>query len=399
MIKKLKDAPLYTVLLLSTEYGENIVGGLGRHVTDLVETGTEHQLAYIVVTLSTTEHETYCYENGIHLYRLLPWQKDPSNFLDYIKNLNFRFSQFVLQELTFSFDLIHVHDWLTGIAGCALKKLTGKPLITTIHSTEQERKLGESNLLIQEITKYENKLINQSDQIIVCSEYMNKLLKNTYNLSSEKMKMISNGLIPEKYMIEKDLLIENNYPLMSPPYLLAMGRLVKEKGFDLLLDAFSVIYKDFSELNVVIAGAGPAEMKLKQQASLLGLEERVFFPGFLYERERNMYLASCNMLVIPSLYEPFGIIALEGMIYSKPIVTFNVGGLADVLADNRGIIVERTTCDELAQQLRYYLNNPDEAKEIAIKGNQIIHSKYQWNSLIFEIINVYKNVLSFYRNI
>ncbi|TXC92408.1 glycosyltransferase family 4 protein [Metabacillus litoralis] len=393
MNKQLNDVPLFTVLLLSTEYGENMIGGLGRHVTDLVEAGTNFHLIYIVVTLSTTDQETYSFENGIHIYRLLPWQKNPSNFLEYIKNINFRFSQFVLQELQYSFDLIHVHDWLTGIAGCALSNHTVMPLITTIHSTEKERKLGDFNLLIEEITSYENELINKSDQIIVCSEYMKKLLKSKYDVSSEKIEMISNGLIPEKYP-----LTDNSTPLLSTPYLLAMGRLVTEKGFQLLLEAFSLIYKEFPEFNVVIAGAGPAEMSLKQQVSVLELEGRVFFPGYLHERERNVYLKFCDMLIIPSLYEPFGIVALEAMIYSKPIVSFDVGGLADVLAPNRGIIVKSTNAEKLAEQLRYYLNNPDKANEIAVKGHQTITSQYQWNTLILEIINVYKKTVSSYRN-
>ncbi|MBM7604697.1 glycosyltransferase involved in cell wall biosynthesis [Metabacillus crassostreae] len=393
MNKQFNDVPLFTVLILSTEYGENMIGGLGRHVTDLVETGTNFHLNYIVVTLSTTDHETYSCENGIHIYRLLPWQKNPSNFLEYIKNVNFRFSQFVLQELQYSFDLIHVHDWLTGTAGCALRNHTGIPLVTTIHSTEKERKLGDFNLLIEEITSYENELINKSDQIIVCSEYMKKLLKAKYEASSEKIEIIPNGLIPEKYTLTDD-----TNPLLSTPYLLAMGRLVTEKGFHLLLEAFSLIYEEFPEFSVVIAGAGPAEMSLKQQVSALGLDGRVFFPGYIHERERNVYLKFCDMLIIPSLYEPFGIIALEGMIYSKPIISFDVGGLTSVLAPNRGIIVKSTKVEKLAEQLRYYLNNPDKANEIAVKGHQTIASLYQWNNLILKIINVYKKTVSFHRN-
>ncbi|WP_226667415.1 glycosyltransferase family 4 protein [Metabacillus litoralis] len=390
MNKKQKDASTTTVLILSTEYKENLIGGLGRHVTDLVETGKNHNISFIVITLSPTVHESYSCENGIHIFRLLPWKKHSSNFLDYIMNVNFRFSQFVFQELKLSFDLIHAHDWLTGIAACSLKKQLHKPLISTIHSTEEERKFVTQNKTIQEITIYESELIHTSDRVIVCSKYMYRLVVDKFNVAQEKINMIPNGIISNNYELE------GNHPspylksIISTPYVLALGRLVTEKGFHLLLDAFSKIEKDFPTLNLIIAGEGPAGMKLKQQVDILGMEKRVHFPGYVNEAERNMLLSSCSILVIPSLYEPFGIIALEGMIYTKPIVSFNIGGLADVLADNRGILITKTNSKELAKHLRYCFIHSKETQDMAKKGFQTVNLSYQWKNLIYDIINVYK---------
>jgi glycosyltransferase involved in cell wall biosynthesis len=383
-----------TILLLTTEYRDHIIGGLGRHVTDLTSEGTKRGITYIVVTISKTDKESYKVEDGVHVFRLLPWKRKPSEFLDYIRNINFRFSQFVLQELQLSFDLIHVHDWLTGIAGSQLKDILKLPLLTTFHATEIGRKQDQVTAITKRITDYETKLVQASDRIIVCSLYMKNVLINELGCPLEKLEVIPNGVIPKNYqaiMLNED--VRNRFPFVGSPFLFAMGRLVKEKGFQLLIHAFSEIHQEFPDFILVIAGKGPFESELKQLTIKVNLENKVIFTGFLHDLERNTLLKHCDMLVIPSLYEPFGIIALEGMTAAKPTVAFNIGGLGEILAEKRGILISEVNSKSLAEILRKYLSQPDQYQDIAYKGFQSVNSEYNWSLLIDETADVYKNMI------
>jgi glycosyltransferase involved in cell wall biosynthesis len=389
-VQALEKGSNITILLLTTEYNEHVIGGMGRHVIDLTAEGTKCGLSYIVVTSSTTEEESYHVENGVHVFRLLPWKKKSKDFLDYIRNLNFRFSQFVLQELHIPFDIIHAHDWLTGIAGIQLKTMMKLPLLSTIHATEIGRKQGELNPLTKKITDYETELVHFSDQVIVCSMYMKNVLQKQFNCPIDKIEVIPNGIIPKNY--QSVMLMEETihlYPFIHSPYLLAMGRLVKEKGFQLLIQAFSKFHNSFPELRIVIAGVGPFSKHLEELTKNLNLEKKVIFTGFVHPLERNTLLTHCEMLVVPSLYEPFGIISLEGMIAAKPTIAFNIGGLTEVLSENRGILVKEVTSKCLAECLQIYLSQPALYRKNAATGYEAANTIYNWSNLIEKTINLY----------
>ncbi|KKI88611.1 hypothetical protein WQ54_30935 [Bacillus sp. SA1-12] len=380
-----------TVLILTSEYRENIIGGLGRHVTDLTSEVSKRGINFIVVTISNKNEESYKIENGVHVFRLLSWQRSPQDFLDFIRNMNFRFVQFVLQEMKLSFDLIHVHDWLTGLAGEQIKQILHKPLITTIHAAERGRKLGEDNLLTNKITDYESKLIKVSDRIIVCSQFMNNVLQKEFGCPMHKLEVIPNGIIPRNYLdkLKRKELI----PFGKSKYFLGMGRLVKEKGFQVLIDAFADIHKDYPQIKLVIAGEGPYEDELRELAKKLHIEENVYFTGFIQDTARNTLLKHCELVIIPSLYEPFGIIALEGMVTEKPVVAFHLGGLAEILKEDRGILIGEATVRNLREFLRHYLTDPKQYQEIAHRGYLAANTIYNWSNLSFEVIDLYKKMI------
>ncbi|MGM7721122.1 glycosyltransferase family 4 protein [Metabacillus sp. Hm71] len=376
-----------TVLILTSEYRDNIIGGLGRHVTDLTSVGSKQGMNFIVVTSSNTHEESYMIENGIHVFRLLSWQRRPHDFVDHIRNMNFRFVQFVIQELPLSFDLIHVHDWLTGLAGEQIKQILHKPLIATIHATERGRKQGVDNFLTKQITDYESKLIQVSDRVIVCSQFMRTVLQKEFACPIHKLEIIPNGIIPVNYL---DIINRKDvFPFKRSKYFLGMGRLVKEKGFQLLIQAFADIHKDYPEIKLVIAGEGPYEDELKELTKNLHIEENVYFTGFVQELARNTLIKNCELVVVPSIYEPFGIIALEGMIASKPVVAFQIGGLTEILKDGRGILVQETTSVSLMECLRDYLTNPKRFQMIAHKGYMAANTTYNWSNLIHRVFEFY----------
>ncbi len=378
-----------TVLCLTTEYGENVVGGLGRHVTDLTLASKNQGLSYIVITPSISGKEYVEVNNHVTVYYVKNWTPVHLHFLDYIRNLNFRIVQFVLHELNKDVDLIHCHDWLTGMAAVTLQKQLGKPLISTIHSTEKERKLVTKTKPIEMITTYEKELMTKSDRLIVSSAYMYSLLNRDYDIEKERMDLIPNGILPSQYQLPRKE-PNNQYPT---PFILAMGRLVKEKGFDYLLEAFEEIKPFHKDLKLVIAGEGPFNEVLIRKSIELTIDD-VIFTGHVKGREKNCLLHQCEMLVIPSLYEPFGIIALEGMICRRPVIAFNTGGLKEIVGDGRGILVESSRSADLAKEMRTILVNRELGKEVADRGFTHVAQNYHWDDVILPIKHSYQTLLN-----
>jgi len=383
-----------TILLLTTEFHDQLFGGLGRHVNDLVRTGSRDKITFIVMTISHTGKESYSVEEGIHIFRLLPWQEKSEDVSDYFRNLNFRFIQFILQDLHLQFDVIHVHDWFFAITGCQIKKLLKKPLVSTFHSTELERKQFNNGKAIPQILEYEDQLLQFSDHIIVCSDYMKNILIKRRSDRNKSISVIPNGIIIEDFSktLSRDDALKR-FPFIKTPFLLGMGRLVKEKGFHVLIESFSQIHKNHPTLKLVLAGMGPYESEIKQMVDLKGLESKVIFVGFLNELERNTLLSKCEILVVPSLYEPFGIVALEGMVSAKPVLAFKTGGLTEILQGSDRMIVEQVSSSNLADKLHYCLHHSKEMEKIAEQGYQAVIDNYQWLSIIKKTIAVYNNLV------
>ncbi|WP_026558748.1 glycosyltransferase family 4 protein [Bacillus sp. J37] len=394
-MNKLGTKHVSTVLHLTTEFGDQLIGGLGRHVNDLVQSCKEENLTIIVMTISHTGKESYSFSDGIHIFRLIPWQEDSASLPDYFRNLNFRFTQFILQDLHIQFDLVHVHDWFFATTACQIKKMLGIPFVSTIHSTERERKQFNNGRVIPQIIEYEDQLLQYSDHIIVCSEYMKDILLIRKPNRQNSISVIPNGIILEnlKKMLSKDEALKR-FPFLTEPILLGIGRLVKEKGFHILIEAFSQIHRQYPTLKLVLAGSGPYENELKRISKLYKLDSKVIFVGFLNEIERNTLLSKCEIVVIPSLYEPFGIVALEGLAASKPVLAFKTGGLKEIVKDNRGILLEGISSVQLAERLHKCLQHPKDVEAVALRGYQAMIAEYQWLSIIRITISMYNKVVS-----
>jgi len=394
-MNKLGTKHVSTVLHLTTEFGDQLIGGLGRHVNDLVQSCKEENLTIIVMTISHTGKESYSFNDGIHIFRMIPWQEDSASLPDYFRNLNFRFTQFILQDLHIQFDLVHVHDWFFATTACQIKKMLGIPFVSTIHSTERERKQFNNGRVIPQIIEYEDQLLQYSDHIIVCSEYMKDILLIRKPNRQNSISVIPNGIILEnlKKMLSKDEALKR-FPFLTEPILLGIGRLVKEKGFHILIEAFSQIHRQYPTLKLVLAGSGPYENELKRISKLYKLDSKVIFVGFLNEIERNTLLSKCEIVVIPSLYEPFGIVALEGLAASKPVLAFKTGGLKEIVKDNRGILLEGISSVQLAERLHKCLQHPKDVEAVALRGYQAMIAEYQWLSIIRITISMYNKVVS-----
>ena len=177
--------------------------------------------------------------------------------------------------------------------------------------------------------------------------------------------------------------------------MLFRSRLVPEKGVQVLLESFSRLCLDDKDLRLLIAGAGPYEGRLKALAADLGLAGRVEFLGFIDEQQRNSLLKQADVAVFPSLYEPFGIVALEAMAAQVPVVVSDTGGLSEVVTHGiDGYKVAPGRPDILAYYIQEILANPGLAGDLARQAWKKVLTVYDWTNIALETLEVYSKIIS-----
>jgi glycogen synthase len=379
-----KKPPRLKVLMLSWEFPPNIVGGLSNHVYGLSKHLAQIEAEVHVITACVLGLPDYERVDDVHIHRVKPLNEHDDHFLSWIGGLNLAMVYKGMELGTqINFTVIHAHDWLVGAAATILKSSLKLPLLTTIHATETGRNNGTHNEMQQFIHDKENQLIKESDQIIVCSDYMQQELVSTFGISDHKIVIIPNGIEQSKKKIER-------LPDISPErtnkkLIFSIGRIVKEKGFETIIEAASIAKENRLDVFFVIAGKGPMLNHYRQQIQDRKLEEQVSFIGYITDDEKNALLFKSDMNVFPSLYEPFGIVALESMVHGKPTIVSNVGGLRGIVKHKvSGLLMEPGNAVNLLEQICFLLKNPKIAQEIGEKGQQLVKTLYGWNRVASE---------------
>ncbi|MFJ7729713.1 glycosyltransferase family 4 protein [Neobacillus sp. NPDC097160] len=381
-----------TILILCWEFPPNIVGGLSRHVfglsTHLAERGHEVH----VLTAGNSGLLSFEKMNGVNVHRVNPVNERDDHFLSWIAGLNLAMA-FKAEQLTdeIKFDFLHAHDWLVGAASIALKESLSIPLLTTIHATEHGRNNGIHTEMQQFIHDKEQQLIVESDQLIVCSEYMRDGLVSIFNAKDEKITIIPNGVEP----LESKRNLEEIFPgLKQKKYIFSIGRIVKEKGFETILKAAAIAKEKNLECFFVVAGKGPMLETYQQQISARSLDKYVTFIGYITDEQRNALIQGSEVAVIPSLYEPFGIVALETMILGKPTIVSNTGGMKGIVKHlQTGMLMVPGDAESLLKQIDFLMNNPEKAEEIGNKGRRIVKILYGWKRIASETSRVMEDTL------
>jgi glycogen(starch) synthase len=376
--------PRLKVLMLSWEFPPNIVGGLSNHVYGLSKHLTQIEAEVHVITASVLGLPEYEQMDHVHIHRVKPLNEHDDHFLSWIGGLNLAMAYKAIElEAQINFTIIHAHDWLVGAAAAILKGSLQIPLITTIHATETGRNNGIHNEMQQFIHDKEKQLIKESDQLIVCSDYMQQELVSTFDLPDHKIVIIPNGIEQSKKKIERNPAI---FPDRTNRKLVfSIGRIVKEKGFETIIEAALIAKKNGLNVFFVIAGKGPMLNHYRQQIQDRKLEEQISFIGYITDDEKHALMFKSDMNVFPSLYEPFGIVALESMVQGKPTIVSNVGGLRGIVKHKvSGLLMEPGNAENLLEQICFLLKNPKIAQEIGEKGQQLVKNLYGWNRVASE---------------
>ncbi len=322
------------ILMLSWEYPPRVVGGISRVVHDLSHRLIQDGHEVTVVTYRDGNVPYFEDDNGVQVYRVDNFMISPNNFIDWIMQLNFNMiakAGEIIAEKG-NFDVIHAHDWMTCYAGKTLKNAYNTPLVSTIHATEAGRNSGIRTDLQKYINDTEWMLTYESSEVIVNSNYMKNELQRLFGLPYEKINVVPNGVNLNLFNdIERDYDFRRRYAMDNEKIILFMGRLVYEKGIQTLIAAMPKVLQYYNDAKLVIAGKGGMIDELRNQVNYLGLGSKVYFTGYLGSKDVQKMYKCADVAVFPSTYEPFGIVALEGMLSGTPVVVSDIGGLNEIV--------------------------------------------------------------------
>ena len=383
------------ILALAWEFPPRIVGGIARHVAELypkiVHMGHEIHL----LTVEFGSAPKYEIVEGIHLYRCAV--AHGNDFFHWIANMNESMGSLggeLIQQQ--GFDLIHAHDWLVGDAAIALKHTFKLPMVATIHATEYGRYNGIHNVRQQYINGKEKLLSHEAWRVIVCSEYMREEIQRVFQTPADKIDVIYNGIRPEKKHHGEQfdrIKFRRRFANDKEKIIYYVGRMTYEKGIFVLLDAAPKIIAELGHIAKFIIIGGGNTNRLKHQARSLGIWEQCYFTGFMSDADLDKFQTIADCAVFPSLYEPFGIVALESFAAGVPVVVSDTGGLPEVVQHNyTGIVTRANDSDSLTQGILTVLQNPQYAKYLTDNAYQSLAERFNWKDLAKQTVAVYHQV-------
>lgn len=384
------------ILMLSWEYPPHMVGGLGQHVYDISRFLVLQGVEVHIITPRVKGYPDQEENNGVYIHRVGHPTSEAN--MDNFKCWTFTFNSEAIREavrlhaMTGGFNVVHAHDWLAAYAGRAVSKIFELPLVTTIHATEHGRNLGLHTSGQRQINEIENNLALEADQIICCSQYMQDEICTLFGVHRAMVKIIPNGVDPQQFMT----LPEAPRIQISPQEkaIVFLGRLVPEKGIWQLINSFAQVQERIADAKLYIGGRGPQKTILEERVAALGLEDNVIFTGFLKEMDRNYIYHHASVAVFPSLYEPFGIVALEAMATRTPVVVSDVGGLAEIVTDGKtGLKVPAGNEGALSEAIIKILEDKKQAGQMIENAFTEVNRIYSWEAIARSTRTVYENAL------
>lgn len=384
------------ILMLSWEYPPKVVGGLARHVQELSETLAERGHEVHVLTSDCSGEPLETTKNGVYVHRSRGGYPVSGDFYASVLTLNFAMLERIVALGLEAPSVIHAHDWLVAYAAAALKHAWHRPLVATIHATEWGRNQGLHNDLSRRISDAEWWLTYEAWQVITCSFHMRDEVRGVFQVPVDKISVIPNGV--KRQLFQKApgaAAIRERFAGPGEKLVFFVGRLVREKGAGVLLEASPKILHYAPGTRLVIAGTGPLADELRDRAVAQGVSDRVHFPGFIDDATRNALLATADVAVYPSTYEPFGIVALEAMAAGTPVVVSDTGGFSEVVVHGvNGLKAYAGDADSLANNVLTLLHNPDLAKELAAQAMEDVRDDFDWAGIAASTEGVYRRVLA-----
>jgi len=388
------------ILVLAWEFPPRIIGGISRHVAELYPEIVLLNHEVHLVTVEVEGSSSYEIIDGINVHRVAV--KPDRDFFGWVRNMNLAMHNYVVEFLDnhSKFDLIHAHDWLVAEAAIALTQKYNLPLVATIHATEYGRYNGIHNDTQRYIHAQEMQLAATARRIIVCTNYMRSEVIRAFNCQNSKIDVIYNGLSQKRLQRFQNLDFDRGqlrlkFAEPSEQIVYYVGRITHEKGIFLLINAaIHVIAALHGNVKFIIIGSGDAN-SLKQQAWNLGIAHKVLFTGFMSDSDLTRFQTIADCAVFPSLYEPFGIVALESFATKVPVVVSNTGGLTEVVTHGKtGIVTIVNNSESLASGIIKVLQNSAYGAKLADQAFIELHERFSWVQLAFQTEQVYKCALA-----
>jgi glycogen(starch) synthase len=391
-----------SVMMFTWEFPPRVIGGISPHVHFLSRSLVKEGVSVYVVTCDFPGAPAHEIIDGVEVYRIDSYKNPAPDFATwvYLMNLNMqKEAAAIVNKLANKIDVFHAHDWLVATAGIGLKHVFRKPLLVTMHSTEIGRRDGLHTDTEKMIHETEAWLTYEAWKVICCSDYMVSHVRWAFGLPEDKLVMIPNGVNTNVYESpdkEDCSSFRTRFALPEEKIVLYVGRLVYEKGIHVLINAVPKVLEKVNA-KFIIVGSGYMKEQLLNIVRSMKLEHKVLFLGFV-DDETLLRLQKCaDVSVVPSLFEPFGIVALEAMAAKSPLVASDTGGLSEIVDhDLTGFKAYPNNPESLAWGIKKILLDENYSNYIRENAYAKVHEKYDWEKIALHTKEIYKTVLGEY---
>lgn len=386
--------------MVSWEYPPVVIGGLGRHVhhlsTALAAAG--HEIVVLSRRPSGTDPGTHpSTDEVVDGVRVIAAAEDPHEFAFGTDMMAWTLAMghsMIRAGLSLKRrgssrswrpDVVHAHDWLVAHPAIALAQFYDVPMVSTIHATEAGRHSGwVSGAVSRQVHAVESWLVRESDSLITCSGSMAEEITELFGPGLAGITVIRNGIDAARWPFAE------RRPRTGPAELVYLGRLEYEKGVHDVIAALPRIRRTHPGTTLTIAGEGTQQDWLVEQARKHRVLKATRFAGHLDHAGLLAVLHRADAAVLPSHYEPFGIVALEAAAAGTPLVTSNIGGLGEAVINGQtGVSCAPRDVAGLAAAVRLVLDDPDAAQRRARAARERLTSAFDWKTVAEETAQVY----------
>lgn len=285
-------------------------------------------------------------------------------------------------------DLIHAHDWTSYLAGVAAKIATGKPLIVHAHATAFDQAAGDN--VDPEVYKIEMEGFAAADTVIAVSQFTKNIIVTKYHVPPEKVQVVHNGCDIEEPHRYQPALAELR--AQGKRLVLYHGRITIQKGVDYFVRAARRVVDHDPNVVFIISGKGDMEQQIMQQVAEMGLSPNVIFAGALWYEERDRMYQSVDLVVMPSVSEPFGLVPLEAMLHRTPSLISKQSGVAEVVT--HVLKVDFWDTEHMANMILSALRYPVLHQQLVQEGRREIE-KLSWRTAANKVASLYRNLLQY----
>ncbi len=386
-------------LIISWEYPPVIEGGLARHVRKLCEHLVSEGVEVHVLTRRGGSLPVEEVRHGVIVHRVREPQfpKDVDAFVRWVSQMNAHMRELGVELCErFDFDVVHSHDWLVAEVAEGLAREIGRPWLVTVHATEFGRHQGwVQNHPQSHIHAVERDMVRNADGVITCSQYMRGHVARVFGVSPRRITVIQNAIDARDLEPVADDLpgLRARFAPPDERLVLMVGRLVHEKGFHLALDALAPVIRRLGNVRFVVAGTGTAEADLKRQARRLRLSRHGRFLGWIGDDMLHSLYRVADIVIVPSIYEPFGLVALEAMASGCLCVVADTGGLREVVpADGTaGHRFPSRDVEALAEILEQVLGDDDGRRRAVVAAREHV-LRFDWSEVARSTRAIYQEL-------
>jgi glycogen synthase len=392
------------VLIVSWEFPPLVVGGLGRHVGQLARhlAAAGHDVR--VLTRGDGPAPEQQQFDGVTVWRAaadgLAIDLGSESVLAWTQAFEHSLIRAGLRLVSqWRPDVIHAHDWLVAQTAHTLHEVTGSPVVATVHATEYGRQQGWlTEPAPRAIHSVERWLCSNAAAVITCSRFMAAEVSRLFQLDPTEVRVIGNGAestTESRSDVETTTTSGDNAARTydGEPLLAFAGRLVHEKGLQELIKALPLLRPELPGVRLVVAGTGQQLSAQQDRAARYGVGELIDWAGFLSATEVAGVMAAADLVVVPSLYEPFGMVALEAQLAGTPVAVSDTGGLAELVEPGvTGLRFAPENPAAIAAAVRQVLADPVGTRQMAARAQRRAREQFGWPAVARRTAEVYASV-------